>query len=105
MESYLEEARFPREETFNIFDWWKINSPRLPVLAKIVRVILAVPATTVASEAAFSASGHITDESHTCLLSDAVEALVVADDWIESIPKRNGVTKAQLLQTVEEERE
>ncbi|KAL0288567.1 UNVERIFIED_CONTAM: putative AC transposase [Sesamum calycinum] len=75
------------------------------VLAKIARDILAVPATTVASEAAFSVGGRIIDESRTCLLPDAVEALVVADDWIESIPKRSGVTKAQLLQTVEEERE
>ncbi|KAK4389874.1 putative AC transposase [Sesamum angolense] len=101
----LHEARFPRAETFNILDWWKINCPRLPVLAKIARDILAVPAAIVASEAAFSVSGHIIDESCTCLLPDAVEALVVADDWIESIPKRSGVTKAQLLQTVEEERE
>ncbi|KAL0324684.1 UNVERIFIED_CONTAM: Zinc finger BED domain-containing protein DAYSLEEPER [Sesamum calycinum] len=105
MESYLEEARFSRAETFNILDLWKIYSPRLPVLAKIACDILAVPATTVALEAAFSVSGHIIDESRTCLLPDAVEALVVADDWIESIPKKSGVTKAQLLQTVEEERE
>ncbi|KAK4411776.1 putative AC transposase [Sesamum angolense] len=66
----------------------KTNSPRLPVLAKIARDILAVPATTVASEAAFSVGGRIIDESRTCLLPDAVEVLVVADDWIESIPKR-----------------
>ncbi|KAL0345673.1 UNVERIFIED_CONTAM: putative AC transposase [Sesamum radiatum] len=89
LESYLEEARFSRAETFNILDWWKINSPILPVLAKIARDILAVPATTVASEAAFSVSGHIIDESSTFLLPDAVETLVVADDWIESIPKRS----------------
>ncbi|KAL0378515.1 UNVERIFIED_CONTAM: Zinc finger BED domain-containing protein RICESLEEPER 2 [Sesamum radiatum] len=88
LESYLDEARFPRAETFNILDWWKINSPRLPVLAEIARDILAVPATTVASEAAFSVGGRIIDESRTCLLPDAVEALIVADDWIESIPKR-----------------
>ncbi|KAK4397594.1 Zinc finger BED domain-containing protein RICESLEEPER 4 [Sesamum angolense] len=54
LESYLEEARFPRAETFNILDWWKTNSPRLPVLANIARDILAIPATTVASKAAFS---------------------------------------------------
>ncbi|KAK4383694.1 Zinc finger BED domain-containing protein RICESLEEPER 1 [Sesamum angolense] len=42
LESYLEEARFPRAETFNILDWWKTNSPRLLVLAKIARDILAV---------------------------------------------------------------
>ncbi|KAL0340246.1 UNVERIFIED_CONTAM: Zinc finger BED domain-containing protein RICESLEEPER 1 [Sesamum radiatum] len=63
LESYLEEAKFPRAETFNILDWWKINSLRLPILAKIARDILAVPATTVASEAAFSVGGRVIDES------------------------------------------
>ncbi|KAL0439263.1 UNVERIFIED_CONTAM: Zinc finger BED domain-containing protein DAYSLEEPER [Sesamum latifolium] len=104
-ESYLEEARFSRAETFNILDWWKTNSSRLPLLAKIARDILAVPATTVASESAFSIGGRVIDESRTCLLPDAVEALIVADDWIGSIPKRSGVMKAQLLQTIVEESE
>ncbi|KAL0329124.1 UNVERIFIED_CONTAM: putative AC transposase [Sesamum radiatum] len=88
LESYLEEARFPRANTFNILDWWKTNSPRLPILAKIARDILAVPATTVALEAVFSVGGRVIDKSHTCLLPDALEALVVADDWIRSILKR-----------------
>ncbi|KAL0399542.1 UNVERIFIED_CONTAM: Zinc finger BED domain-containing protein RICESLEEPER 1 [Sesamum radiatum] len=61
LESYLDEARFPRAETFNILDWWKTNSPKLPILAKIARDILAVPATTVASEAAFSVGGRVID--------------------------------------------
>ncbi|KAL0458973.1 UNVERIFIED_CONTAM: putative AC transposase [Sesamum latifolium] len=56
--------------------------------SNIARDILAVPTTTVASEAAFSIGGRVIDESRTCLLPDAVEALVVADDWIRSIPKR-----------------
>ncbi|KAL0386037.1 UNVERIFIED_CONTAM: Zinc finger BED domain-containing protein RICESLEEPER 1 [Sesamum radiatum] len=65
LESYLEEARFPRAETFNILDWWKTNSPRLPVLAKIARDILAV----------------------------------------QPLPlHQSGVMKAQLLQTIVEER-
>ncbi|KAL0324702.1 UNVERIFIED_CONTAM: Zinc finger BED domain-containing protein RICESLEEPER 4 [Sesamum calycinum] len=88
LESSLEEARFPRANTFNILDWWKTNSPRLPILAKIARDILAVPATTVALEAVFSVGGRVIDKSRTCLLPDAVEALVVADDWIRSILKR-----------------
>ncbi|KAK4394190.1 Zinc finger BED domain-containing protein DAYSLEEPER [Sesamum angolense] len=88
LECYLEEARFPGAETFNILDWWK-TSPRLPILAKIASDILAVPATTVASEAAFSVGGRVINESRTCLLPDAIEALVVADDWIGSIPKKS----------------
>ncbi|KAL0373252.1 UNVERIFIED_CONTAM: Zinc finger BED domain-containing protein RICESLEEPER 2 [Sesamum calycinum] len=89
LESYLEEAKFLRAETFNILNWWKTNSPRLLVLTKIARDILAIPATTVASKATFSIGGRIIDESSMCLLPDAVEeALVVADDWIGSNPKR-----------------
>lgn len=87
LESYLDEARFPRAETFSILDWWKTNSPKLPILAMIARDILAVPATTVASEAVFSVGGRVIDESRACLLPDAVEALVVADDWIGPISK------------------
>ncbi|KAL0361035.1 UNVERIFIED_CONTAM: Zinc finger BED domain-containing protein RICESLEEPER 2 [Sesamum radiatum] len=87
LESYLDEPRFSRAETFSILDWWKTNSPKLPILAKIARDILAVPATTVASEAAFSVGGPVIDDSRACLLPDVVEALVVADDWIGSFPK------------------
>ncbi|KAK4395691.1 putative AC transposase [Sesamum angolense] len=57
LESYLDVPRFSRAEAFNILDWWKTNSPKLPILAKIVRDILAVSTTTVASEASFSAEG------------------------------------------------
>ncbi|KAL0367486.1 UNVERIFIED_CONTAM: hypothetical protein Sradi_3638700 [Sesamum radiatum] len=74
-ESYLEEARFPRAETK---DWWKTNSPRLPVLAKIARDISSP--SHFASESAFSVGGRVIDESR-------------------------GVMKAQLLQTIVEETE
>ncbi|KAL0298944.1 UNVERIFIED_CONTAM: putative AC transposase [Sesamum radiatum] len=89
LESYLDEVRFSRAETFSILDWWKTNSPKLSLLAKIARDILVVPATTVASEAAFSIGGRVIDESRACLLPDVVEVLVVADDWIGSIPKKS----------------
>ena len=37
-------------------------------IAKVTRDILAVPATTVASEAAFSIGGRVIDENRACLL-------------------------------------
>ncbi|KAL0423483.1 UNVERIFIED_CONTAM: putative AC transposase [Sesamum radiatum] len=79
-------------ETCASLTYWiggKINSPKLPILAKIARDILANSVTGVASEAAFSVGGRVIDDSHTCLLSDVVEALVVVVDWIGSIPKRS----------------
>ncbi|KAG8364370.1 hypothetical protein BUALT_Bualt19G0121800 [Buddleja alternifolia] len=93
LDSYLEEASFQSVEDFSILNWWRTNSLRLPIMAKIARDILVVPATTVASESAFSVGGRVINESRACLHPTAVEALVVADDWIKSTPRNgNGVS-------------
>ncbi|KAL4555140.1 hypothetical protein LXL04_037751 [Taraxacum kok-saghyz] len=73
LELYLEESLFPIT-----------NSAKHPTLAKIARDILAVPATSVASEAAFSTGGRIIDESRSSLSTDTVEALVTTQDWLPS---------------------
>ena len=46
---------------FEILGWWKANSNRYQVLSKLARDVLAIPASTVASESAFSTEGHILD--------------------------------------------
>lgn len=83
-DQYLEEPVFPRNENFNILTWWKISSPKLPVLAKMARDVLAVPATTIASESAFSVGGGVIDETRSSLLPEIVETIVTTSDWIES---------------------
>ena len=88
-EQYLEEPIFPIKDNFNILHWWKVNSAKLPILSRIARDILAVPVTTVASEAAFSVGGRVIDESRASLLPDIVEALITTSDWIESKRKRS----------------
>ncbi|KAK4493576.1 hypothetical protein RD792_005499 [Penstemon davidsonii] len=80
LDTYLDEEGYPRSRgvgTFNILDWWKLYSPRLPILERIGRDILVVPATTVASEASISVGGRVLDESRACLLPNVVEALLV----------------------------
>ncbi|KAG8369619.1 hypothetical protein BUALT_Bualt14G0032500 [Buddleja alternifolia] len=62
-ESFLDEPRYPKIENFSILDRWRTSSPRLPILAKIARDVLAVLATTVASEEAFIVGGRVIDES------------------------------------------
>ncbi|XP_058191036.1 zinc finger BED domain-containing protein RICESLEEPER 1-like [Rhododendron vialii] len=88
MDQYLVEIVFPNTEDFNILHWRKVNSGKYPTLARMARDILAVLATTVASEAAFSVGGRVIDESRTSLLPDIVEALMTTNDWIESPKKR-----------------
>ena len=46
---------------FEILGWWKANSNRYQVLSKLARDVLAIPASTVASESMFSTEGHILD--------------------------------------------
>ena len=39
--------------------WWKQYSSQFPVLSKLSRKYLCIPATSVSSERAFSAAGHV----------------------------------------------
>nr|XP_019703385.2 zinc finger BED domain-containing protein RICESLEEPER 1-like [Elaeis guineensis] len=84
LEKYLEEAVFPRKDNFDILNWWKMNSAQYLTLAKMARDILAIPATTVASESAFSVGGRVIDERRSCLAPEIVEALLTTSDWLES---------------------
>ena len=44
--------------------------------------MLAIPVSIVASESAFSTSGHILDDFRTSLTPFMVDALVCAQDWL-----------------------
>ncbi|KAL2902138.1 putative AC9 transposase [Bienertia sinuspersici] len=41
-------------DDFHIIQWWKNHSSKFPVFARITKDILAIPASTIASESAFS---------------------------------------------------
>ncbi|CAL5353396.1 unnamed protein product [Camellia sinensis] len=100
VQQYLEELVFPSNESFNILHWWKVNKAKFPTLARIARDVSSVPATTVASAAAFSVGGRVIDETRASLLPDIVEALITCNDWIESTKNRSlimSLTKWLLL--------
>ncbi|KAA8532298.1 hypothetical protein F0562_032331 [Nyssa sinensis] len=90
VDEYLETPVVPRRENFDILQWWKLHSGKFPILAKMARDVLAVPATTIASEVACSVGGRVVDESCASLLSEVVEALVTTNDWIASRKKSVG---------------
>lgn len=82
IEKYLSEDPEDYDEKFDILQWWKINSPRFPILSKMARDILAIPVSTVASESAFSTGGRVLDAFRNSLSPRIVQALVCAQHWL-----------------------
>ncbi|CAH9090032.1 unnamed protein product [Cuscuta epithymum] len=80
---YLDEERGDDEEK-DVLTWWKIHSPRFPVVARMARDILAIPVSTVASESAFSTGGRTLDQFRSSLTPKMVQALICGQDWIRA---------------------
>ncbi|XP_057973894.1 zinc finger BED domain-containing protein RICESLEEPER 2-like [Malania oleifera] len=82
LDRYLGEDCEKDGEGFDILEWWRLNSQRFPVLSHMVRDVLAVPISTVASESAFSTGGRVLDAFRSSLTPKIVQALICTQDWI-----------------------
>ncbi|CAM8927797.1 unnamed protein product [Rhodiola kirilowii] len=83
LQMYLDLATIEVEDdnNFNLLGWWKANHTLYPILSSLARDLLSVPASTVASEAAFSAGGRVVSEKRAALSPNTIEALVCLKDW------------------------
>ncbi|RYR53110.1 hypothetical protein Ahy_A06g028041 isoform A [Arachis hypogaea] len=88
LDKYLKEDCEPRNKSaeLDILGWWKGNSTRFPILARMAREVLAIPVSTVASESAFSTGGSIIDPYRSSLTPYMVEALVCTQHWVIDDP-------------------
>lgn len=73
-EDFLRED--PETHTTEPLHWWKKNDSRFPIVAKLARKYLAIPATSVPSERVFSPAGNIVNAKRSCLSSENVNMLV-----------------------------
>ncbi|KAJ3687309.1 hypothetical protein LUZ61_016473 [Rhynchospora tenuis] len=92
LEEYLTEAldETGLDDEFDILAWWRLKVPKYPVLSRLTRDILAVPASTVASESTFSNSGRTLSPFRSCLNDESMEALICAQDWLRARVTENG---------------
>ena len=60
----------------NPLDWWRANASRFPLLARMARTYLCVPATSVPCERLFSESGYVINKNRSRLTSKIAEALI-----------------------------
>ncbi|KAL5216504.1 hypothetical protein ABZP36_007905 [Zizania latifolia] len=82
LDDYLEDGLVPRKDDFDILNWWMNHTKKYPTLATIARDILAMPASAVPFEAAFSSSGPVIPKHHSTLSIRTIEALVCTRDWM-----------------------
>lgn len=96
LDIYLEEGVFRGQEgdvasDFDALTWWKSQELKFNILSKLARDVLAIPISTVASEATFSAGTRVLDPFRANLSSDMVEILICGGDWVR---KLHGIEKA-----------
>jgi hypothetical protein len=80
LEVYLEEDVYICDEgadlKFDALEWWKFNQLKYHILSKMVRDVLAIPISIVASESTFSAGGRVIDPYSASLATKTVEMLL-----------------------------
>ncbi|XP_042410659.1 zinc finger BED domain-containing protein RICESLEEPER 2-like [Zingiber officinale] len=95
---YLEKGHLKKNEIPKIFsclEWWKMNRMQYPILSKMAADILAIPVSSVASEATFSAGTRVIDSYRSSLSPDTVQALLCGGDWLRKIHGLKKKTKKE----------
>lgn len=87
LEEYISEALdvSDLDAEFDMLSWWRLKAAKYPVLSRMVRDILAVPISTVASESTFSIGGRTLSPVRSCLNDESVEALICTQDWLKAL--------------------
>ncbi|GFY98587.1 hypothetical protein Acr_12g0011280 [Actinidia rufa] len=86
VDKYLEERCEKVTSNFDILNWWKVNSSKYKVLSEVARDVLAIPVSTVSSEATFSMGGRVIDQFRNSLTPKVVECLICMQDWLCATP-------------------
>ncbi|CAB4424784.1 unnamed protein product [Rhizophagus irregularis] len=64
-------------------EWWKHHRTQYPLLEKMARDYICIPATSVPSEQAFSKSGELINKKRNRLGDRAIEACMCLNSWIK----------------------
>ena len=62
--------------SFNLLDWWKKYEPQLPMMSRLAKNILCVPATSTPSERLFSKAGLLINKKRASLKPSKVDMML-----------------------------
>ena len=77
IDNYLNESITPiKPESIDVYDWWNTNQSTFPILSRVARKFLSIPATSVPSERLFSDAGNQITSKRTRLSPEVVNELL-----------------------------
>ena len=82
LDTYLKEELVSPNANIDILKWRMANSQKYPIISRMSRDILSVPASTVASESAFSTGSRVISDYRSRLTSKTVDGLICLQDWM-----------------------
>jgi len=86
-ERYLgDDCEDPNDFKLDILGWWRRNATKYKILSKVAQHMLAIPVSTVVSEAAFSTGDRILDLFRSSLSPSTVQTLVCCLNWLSLTP-------------------
>uniref|UniRef100_A0ACD5UUB1 Uncharacterized protein n=1 Tax=Avena sativa TaxID=4498 RepID=A0ACD5UUB1_AVESA len=85
---YLSELCEKDTDEFNILTWWRRQQNKYPTLSKVAKDVLAVPVSTIASEASFSTGRRVINPQRSSLSPKMVEALICGQSWLRPSPNK-----------------
>uniref|UniRef100_A0A9I9EIR0 HAT C-terminal dimerisation domain-containing protein n=1 Tax=Cucumis melo TaxID=3656 RepID=A0A9I9EIR0_CUCME len=102
---YLDEARIDcmGDEYLDLLTWWKVNASRFKIISQVARDIYSIPISTVPSESAFSTGGRVLDSFRSSLTPQTAEALICAQNWIQSKPLDDMTEEIDGAEEIDEE--
>ncbi|RXW11685.1 hypothetical protein EST38_g14171 [Candolleomyces aberdarensis] len=71
-------------DLYNPLGWWKLHATSFPVLSRMARDILAIPATSVSVERTFSKSRRICTDLRSSLQAETIRKALLTKVWIRS---------------------
>ncbi|XP_073143899.1 zinc finger BED domain-containing protein RICESLEEPER 2-like isoform X3 [Henckelia pumila] len=101
LDMYLHERIEKDYPKFDVLDWWKVHSPRFPILSRLARDVLAMPISTVASESVFSTGGRIIDDFKASLTPKMAQSLICCQDWLRHNPMKSSEEDYDFIQNIE----
>jgi len=79
LERYLGQERLPRD--IDIYQYWKAKQFDYPIIARIARDYLAIPATSAPSECVFSQGSDVVTKKRNRLTGDSIRMIMCLKAW------------------------